>query len=62
MHLFSFCSSIIGLLIGTLIAFNVIIGDLVPSIFHNLSGVEVRGYLLKIITPKSHKKIKNLQY
>ena len=33
--------SIIGLLIGSLIAFNVIIGDLVPSIFHNLSGVEV---------------------
>ena len=41
MHFLSF-NSIIGLLIGTLIAFNVIIGDLVPSIFHNLSGVEVR--------------------
>lgn len=40
-HFLSF-HSIIGLLIGTLIAFNVIIGDLVPSIFHNLSGVEVR--------------------
>ena len=34
-------SSIIGLLIGTLIAFNVIIGDLAPSIFQSLSGVQV---------------------
>lgn len=34
-------ASIIGLLIGTLIAFNVIIGDLVPSIFQNLSGMQV---------------------
>ena len=38
-------SSIIGLLIGTLIAFNVIIGDLVPSIFQNLSGVQVKGVI-----------------
>ncbi|XP_068760838.1 solute carrier family 38 member 10-like [Montipora capricornis] len=46
-------TSIIGLLIGTLIAMNVIIGDLVPSIFHNLSGVEVswtvRAVLMTIL-------------
>ena len=41
--LLCFCFSIIGLLIGTLIAFNVIIGDLVPSIFQNLSGIQVNG-------------------
>ncbi|XP_078347510.1 solute carrier family 38 member 10-like isoform X2 [Oculina patagonica] len=42
-------ASIIGLLIGTLIAFNVIIGDLVPSIFQNLSGIQVSWTVRAVI-------------
>ena len=36
--------SIIGLSAGTLCAFNVIIGDLGPSIIHNLFAVEVSDF------------------
>lgn len=46
-------TSIIGLLMGTLIAMNVIIGDILPSIFFNFSGVQVswlvRAVLMTIL-------------
>ena len=46
---FFFSYSIIGLLMGTLIAMNVIIGDIAPSIFFNFSGVPVRNFMKKEI-------------